>query len=138
MLLLPMTTRVNFCDMKFSSLVVLEQLNMPKPFGPRARALSNPAAARCSASSQVAGRSLPPSLMSGCVRRSRPSSTQKEYRGANSGGPANPRSSSAPHDHPFGGDETELPTDQAHLPSTFMHEPMVEEAEQDQVGQVAR
>ena len=64
-----MTARVNFCDMKFSSLVVLEQLNMPKAFGPMDLAASNPAAARASASSQVAGRSLPPSLTSGWVRR---------------------------------------------------------------------
>src|SRR6267378_7910379 len=60
-LLLPMTTRVNFCAMKFISLVVLEQLNIPKPFGPNARALSNPAAARSRASSHDAGRKTPPS-----------------------------------------------------------------------------
>ena len=76
-----MTARVNFCDMKFSSFVVLEQLNMPKAFGPVALAASKPAAARPSASSQVVGRSLPPSLTNGWVRRSRPSSTRKEYRG---------------------------------------------------------
>src|ERR1700682_3332381 len=61
-LLLPMTARVNFCDIKFSSLVVFEQLNIPKALGPIALAASKPAAARCSASSQVAGRSRPPSL----------------------------------------------------------------------------
>src|SRR2546425_893269 len=72
-LLLPMTTRVNFCAMKFISFVVLEQLNMPNPFGPRRLAASNPAAARESASSHEAGRRLPPSLTSGWIRRSRPS-----------------------------------------------------------------
>jgi hypothetical protein len=30
MLLLPITTRANFCAMKFISLVLLEQLNIPK------------------------------------------------------------------------------------------------------------
>jgi len=64
-----MTARVNFCDMKFSSLVVFEQLNMPNAFGPMALAASNPTAARASASSQVAGRSRPPSLTNGSVRR---------------------------------------------------------------------
>ncbi len=34
MLLLPMTTRANFCDVKFSSLVVFEQLKSPNVVGP--------------------------------------------------------------------------------------------------------
>src|SRR6476660_8582959 len=70
-LLLPITTRVNFCAMKFISLVVLEQLNIPKPFGPNALAFANPAAALSSAPSQEAGRSTPPSLTNRWVRRSR-------------------------------------------------------------------
>src|SRR6266540_6584524 len=61
-LLLPITTRVNFCDMKFISFVVLEQLNMPNAFGPLTRALSNPSAALCRVSSHEDGRSQPPSL----------------------------------------------------------------------------
>src|ERR1700681_163880 len=44
-LLLCMTTRVNFWAMKFISLVVLEQLNIPNAFGPRSRAVANPEAA---------------------------------------------------------------------------------------------
>src|SRR5438046_9319854 len=35
MLLLPITTRANFCAMKFISLVLLEQLKRPKLRGPR-------------------------------------------------------------------------------------------------------
>ena len=73
MLLLCMTVRANFCAMKFISLVVLEQLNMPKAFGPESLAAANPAAALVSASSHEAGRSRPPSLTSGSVRRIRPS-----------------------------------------------------------------
>src|SRR5213593_1990405 len=70
MLLLCMTARVNFWAMKFISLVVFEQLNMPKACGPCMRAASNPAAALVRASSHDAGRSLPPSLTRGSVRRS--------------------------------------------------------------------
>jgi hypothetical protein len=70
-LLLPMTTRVNFCAMKFISFVVLEQLNIPKLFGPSARAFSKPAAAAARASSQEASRRRPPSLTRGCVKRSK-------------------------------------------------------------------
>src|SRR5690242_4462263 len=70
MLLVPMTTRVNFWVMKFTSLVALEQLNSPNAFGlPAARTASKPAAARSSASSQVAGRSAPFSRTIGCVSR---------------------------------------------------------------------
>ena len=72
MLLLPMTTRANFCAMKFISFVDLEQLNRPKdvPLW-----LLKPLAARSSASSQLAGRSEPLSPLSvllrtiGCVNR---------------------------------------------------------------------
>src|SRR5436309_7463405 len=53
MLFVPMTCRVNFCAAKFISLEALEQLNTPNDCGPRLRALSNPAAARPRASSQV-------------------------------------------------------------------------------------
>src|SRR5260370_32454219 len=74
MLLLCITTRVNFWAMKFSSLVVLEQLNIPKAWGPICRAASKPAAALANASSQEAGRSRPPSRTSGSVRPTRPSS----------------------------------------------------------------
>src|SRR6476619_7911190 len=70
MLLVPMTTRVNFWVMKFTSLVALEQLNSPNAFGlPAARTASKPAAARSSASSQVAGRSAPFSRTIGWVSR---------------------------------------------------------------------
>src|SRR6267378_52922 len=72
-LLLPMATRVNFCAMKFISLVVLEQLNIPNPLGPSARAFANPAAAASRASSQDAGLRRPPSRTNGCVRRWSPS-----------------------------------------------------------------
>src|SRR5712692_61878 len=74
MLLLPMTTRANFWAMKFISFVVLEQLNMPKAFGPIALAFANPSAARASASSHDAGRRRPPSLTRGSVKRTLPSS----------------------------------------------------------------
>ena len=77
MLLLPMATRVNFCAMKFISLVVLDQLNMPNPLGHRARAFSNPVAAAVRASSQDAGRNLPPSRTKGWVKRWRPSSIRE-------------------------------------------------------------
>src|SRR5438876_8632858 len=73
MLLLCMTARVNFCAMKFISLVVFEQLNMPNACGPCRRAASNPAAALVRASSQDAGRRSPPSLTSGSDRRRSPS-----------------------------------------------------------------
>src|SRR5712692_899429 len=73
--------------MKFISLVVLEQLNIPNALGPFARAASKPAAARWSASSQEAGRRRPPSLTSGSVRRRSPSSIdhtlQRGWVGAN-------------------------------------------------------
>src|ERR1700682_4965482 len=59
--------------MKFISLVVFEQLNMPNALGPLSRAAAKPAAARSSASSHEAGRSRPPSLTSGSVRGRRPS-----------------------------------------------------------------
>src|SRR6202163_4594074 len=68
MLLLPITTRVNFCAMKFISLVVLEQLNIPKPLGPKARAFSNPAAARSRASSHGGGGGPPAPQRGGGVR----------------------------------------------------------------------
>src|ERR1700694_1906923 len=79
MLLLPMATRANFCAMKFISFVVLEQLNMPNAFGPMARALANPSAARLRASSHDAGRRRPPSRTSGWVRRTLPSSMANKY-----------------------------------------------------------
>src|SRR2546426_11423333 len=67
-LLLPMTARANFCDRKFNSLVVFEQLKSPKLRGPCfATADRKPSAARSSASSQLAGRSTPPSRTRGCV-----------------------------------------------------------------------
>jgi RNA polymerase sigma-70 factor (ECF subfamily) len=73
MLLLPITTRANFCAMKFISFVVFEQLNMPKAFGPIARARANPSEARVSASSHDAGRRRPPSRTNGSVKRTVPS-----------------------------------------------------------------
>src|ERR1700674_6072201 len=139
MLLLRMTVRANFWEIKFSSFVVFEQLNIPKPLGPSALAASNPSAARCRASSQVAGRSLPPSLTNGSVRRSRPSSTCKEYRReANLGGPTTPGSSRSSHDHPLGWNEPKLATGFDHLPSPLVHESVVEEAQKHEVGQLVR
>src|SRR2546421_10112424 len=64
----PSTTRENFCVAKFSSLVALEQLKTPVS-APSSSAVRNPAAARSSASSQLAGRSSPPSRTSGVVNR---------------------------------------------------------------------
>lgn len=64
MLLEPMTTRANFCAMKFISFVDLEQLNRPKDFP---LCFSKPLAARARASSQLAGRSESPSRTIGCV-----------------------------------------------------------------------
>src|SRR5260370_4489158 len=55
--------------MKFISLVVLEQLNIPNALGPTDFARTKPSAARESASSHDAVRSRPPSLTSGWVRR---------------------------------------------------------------------
>src|SRR6476659_5910694 len=61
MLLLPSTTRLNFCAAKLTSLVALLQLKVPNVVGPwDALAAWKPAATRSSASSQVAGRSSPP------------------------------------------------------------------------------
>src|SRR3954464_8973018 len=61
MLLLPRTARLNFCAAKLTSLVAFEQLKVPNVVGPCAAfAALNPAAARSSASSHVAGRSSPP------------------------------------------------------------------------------
>src|SRR5437899_9216463 len=51
MLLLPITTRENFWAMKFSSFVVLEQLNMPNAFGPIDFAFANLSDERASVSS---------------------------------------------------------------------------------------
>jgi hypothetical protein len=52
-----MTTRANFPAKKFSSLVVFEQLNMPKALGPYfSTERRKPSAVRLRASSQLAGR----------------------------------------------------------------------------------
>ena len=60
MLLLRRTVRMNFCATKFISLVAFEQLNMPTPSPAfRSVAARRPAAARSSASSQVAVRRPP-------------------------------------------------------------------------------
>src|SRR6266849_6659995 len=66
MLLECRATRENFCDAKFSSFVVLEQLKMPVEV-PSSSAFRKPAAARSSASSQLAVLSSPPSRTSGWV-----------------------------------------------------------------------
>ena len=69
-LLLFITTRANFCAIKFISLVVFEQLKSPKELPPCVVfAWRKPCAARLSASSQVAGRSAPLSRTRGVVRR---------------------------------------------------------------------
>src|SRR5215469_5506871 len=65
-LFVPRATRANFCVAKFSSLVALEQLKTPVS-APSSSAVRKPAAARSSASSQLALRSSPPSRTSGVV-----------------------------------------------------------------------
>ena len=72
MLLLPMTARANFCARKFTSFVAFEQLNIPNErVASCVRARDRPAAAKSSASSQLAGRSVPFSRTSGSVSRPR-------------------------------------------------------------------
>ena len=61
------TTRENFCAAKLSSFVAFEQLKRPGHRALRPRAFRKPAAARSSASSQLASLSSPPSRTSGCV-----------------------------------------------------------------------
>src|SRR5262249_47070034 len=61
-------TRANFCVAKFSSFVVLEQLKTPVS-APWSSARRKPAAARSSASSQLAVLSSPPSRTSGWASR---------------------------------------------------------------------
>src|SRR5262249_47672192 len=57
-----------FCEMKFSSFVLLEQLNIPKACEPCLSTVSrSPAAAWPSASSHSAGRSRPPPRISGAL-----------------------------------------------------------------------
>src|SRR3981081_4466722 len=90
MLLLCITARANFWAMKFISFVLLEQLNMPNALGPLSLAAANPAAALSSASSQDAGRSRPPSLTSGSVRRTSPSPITKTRKEAEAGFPPVP------------------------------------------------
>ena len=54
---LPITTRANFWAIKFISLVLFEQLKMPKAWSPwLARLSRKPVAMRAMASSQVARR----------------------------------------------------------------------------------
>ncbi len=61
MLFEPMTVRANFWAAKFISFVLFEQLKSPNDRGPCVPVTAfSPAAARSSASSQVAGRSSPP------------------------------------------------------------------------------
>jgi hypothetical protein len=68
MLLLPRTTRANFCAMKLSSFVALEQLKRPNEAPPwRETVASNPLAARSIASSQLARRRDPESRTRGCA-----------------------------------------------------------------------
>ena len=146
MLLLPMTTRVNFCAMKFISLVVLEQLNMPKPLGPSSRAFANPAAAAVE------------SLIPGCrpenasvphqwLRQAAKPVIHRENNTAEGphfpavvtlNRPADPWRPRPPEDHLIGRHESELTPDPHHLPSPLMHQAMVEETDQDQVGKLAR
>jgi hypothetical protein len=67
-LFVAMTTRANFWARKFSSLVVFEQLKMPKAFGPYfSTERRKPLAVRSRASSQLAGRKWPLSRTSGVV-----------------------------------------------------------------------
>src|SRR5712691_10927625 len=70
MLLLPMTARANFWARKLSSLVVFEQLKIPKVSGPCfSSERRNPSAATSSASSQPAGRNSPFLRTRGVVNR---------------------------------------------------------------------
>src|SRR3990167_3993878 len=72
MLFLPTAARKNFCAAEVTSLVALEQLKMPNVLGPCCLTVRlMPSAARVRASSQVAGRSLPPSRTRGSVSRGR-------------------------------------------------------------------
>src|SRR5258708_39719081 len=50
--------------------------------------------------------------------------------------PAVARSAGPPHHDPIRRKELELPTRFDHMPSAFMHQAMVEVAEQDHVGQI--
>src|ERR1700681_1483986 len=52
--------------------------------------------------------------------------------------PAHPPRPRPTKDHSIGWHEPELPTRLDHLPSTLMHEAMVEIAEQDEIAKVAR
>src|SRR6266849_10175958 len=62
-LLLPITTRANFCATKFISFVAFEQLNIPNDWdAPLSIALFRPLTVRSNASSHVAGRKAPPCL----------------------------------------------------------------------------
>src|SRR3954471_11274590 len=71
MLLVPKAARASFDARKFTSLLDFEQEKIPSELGPRwSRVLTNPAAARSSASSQVASRSTPLSRTIGFVSRS--------------------------------------------------------------------
>src|SRR3954447_17947993 len=70
MLFVPIATRVNFCAMKLTSFVALEQLSIPYVLGPCAStARRKPEAARSRASSQLAVRRTPLSRTSGSVSR---------------------------------------------------------------------
>ena len=70
MLFVPMTWRASFCARKFISFDALEHEKIPNDFDVSAwRARENPAAARSSASVQLAGRKTPPSRTRGVVSR---------------------------------------------------------------------
>ena len=66
MLFVPSATRANFCAAKFSSFVAFEQLKRPVIGALRRARARKPAAARSSASSQLAALSSPLSRTSGC------------------------------------------------------------------------
>src|SRR4051794_23032130 len=86
MLLLPRACRTNFCATKFISFEALEQLNVPTPQpGLRSFAARSPAAARSSASSQVAARSSPCSRTRGVVSRLFPLPTLRSPFGGSAG-----------------------------------------------------
>ena len=73
MLFVPITWRANFCARKFISFDALEHEKIPNDVEVSAsRARAKPAAARSSASSQLAGRSSPSSRTSGVVSRAVP------------------------------------------------------------------
>src|SRR5207244_1145958 len=91
MLLVPRARRANFCAAKLSSFVAFEQLKSPV-IAPLPSARRKPAAARSSASSQLASRSAPSSRTSGRVSRLYRIPMPRSYAGSDDGAPLARRS----------------------------------------------